>query len=187
MQRFRLHTPETAQWHALISEAQATAQYTMKADTENYLVMMLLRFMGKSENATAGIGPMLLEGLLKSGYLSYQTAQDVGDQCLLIAGLFPENAIKFAVPLSYFVCLGRSAYRQIAHDRDDDFYHHLSDEFVHLMDVLLNMRELELGHPSIGPIQAHDLFVHTSSRHALKVLHRHTNSIPTLGYSHAIH
>jgi hypothetical protein len=187
MQRFHLHTPETAQWHALISEAQATAQYTIKADTENYLVMMLMRFMGKSEVAAAGIAPILLNGLLKTGYLSYQSAQDVGDQCLIIAGLFPENAYKFGVPLSYFVCLGRSAYRQLAHDRDDEFFNHLGDDFIHLIDVLLNMRELELGYPSIGPIQAHDLFVHTSSRHALKVLHKYTKSIPTVGQSRALH
>lgn len=180
MNRLVLEPTSTAQWHALVSEAEAACECRLAEELESYLVFLLMRFTGKPELAGSLLALEYLRGALEAGGIRRERLRDVGDQCLLYSGLFPQQAERRLVRISYFVELGRSAYHQLAaslHHRGADMYTHLSEAFVQLRDVLQAMRELH-GESAIDPLHAAELWSDTGSRHAFRQLRRLTDAIP---------
>jgi len=49
MSQLILYPTETAQWHALVNEAQVSTRLMLNEDTESYLVFLLMRFSQSSE------------------------------------------------------------------------------------------------------------------------------------------
>lgn len=184
---FSLHTTETAQWHALVSEAEAAAGCALKEDTESYLVFMLMRFLRKARLAKDSLALVYLQALQKRGALREQALREVGDQCLLYAGLFPEQAQRRCVPVSYYVDLGRSAYLLLWSERSNELFYQLSLAFVEMMDVLLNVREIDRRGRALQPLQAHELWVHTGSRHALRIVQEAVGGMPIAAASRQVH
>jgi hypothetical protein len=187
MSKFVLHTSPTAQWHALVSEAEAAARCELNEDTASYLVFMLMRFVTRPKSIKNCLALGYLHGLLQRGRLRRQNLRDVGDQCLLYAGLFPDHAHHSSLSMSYYVRLGRSAYHALSSDREDDIFNQLSHRFIDLMDVLLNMRELDDGRRSLDPLQAHELWLQTGSRHALRIIKESTGAIPPAQLPQIVH
>jgi len=185
MSRFVLHTTETAHWHALVNEAEATAHCTLSKETESYLVFTLMRFTQRTTLGLYCLALAYLDGLSKLGMQRYESLREVGDQCLLLAGLFPEYAQRYSVPVSYFVRVGQSAYDELA--VQDNLFGQLSQAFVNLMDVLQNMRELGEGRRCLDPLQAHELWFTTGSRHAYSILKEATQAVPATRLTHHIH
>jgi hypothetical protein len=101
--------------------------------------------------------------------------RDVGDQCLLLSGLFPKRAEKQLVKVSYYVNLGRSAYHHLSdgvHQASADLYRQLAETFVMLMDLLQTIREF--NSPVLQPIQTHELWCDTGSQRAFNQLSGHS-------------
>jgi hypothetical protein len=177
MKRLVLHATDTAQWQALVHEAEAAAECSLSVETESYLVFMLMRFVGRARLAKTCLAVGYLAGLLQRGPLRRQGLRDVGDQCLLYTGLFPDHALRGAVPLGYYVDLGKSAYLHLSDEPSGDLFRQLSRAFVEMMDVLQCMRELD-GKRRLGPLEAHALWLETGSRHALRTLRETTRNSP---------
>lgn len=164
----------TAQWQALIKEAEAANHLALGDDLESYLVFLLMRFMEKPEIAKSVLAMDYLQALQSIGK-QIMRLQEVGDKCLLFAGLFPERAERKRVRISYFVELGQSAYSSIADLSKIElakFYQVLCKRFVGLMDILHTARDLASQH--LTPLQAMDLWQDLQSPHALRVLRRYT-------------
>ena len=183
-----LQPTDTAQWHALVAEAQLACQHTLGEPLESYLVFMLMRF---TERADLVARAMALEFLDAQTDSSQQPdrLRDVGDKCLLFSGFFPQLAEKRLVRVSYFVRLGRSAYHQLAHlvDREtDQLYGRLAQAFVPVMDVLQAMRGLS-GEPALGPLAAAELWADTGSRVAFQTLGEASNGLPAPADSRGNH
>ena len=51
MKRLVLHATDTAQWQALVHEAEAAAECSLSVETESYLVFTLMRFVGRARLA----------------------------------------------------------------------------------------------------------------------------------------
>ncbi len=165
----------TAQWHALVSDAEYAAGYSLGEELESYLVFLLMRYTRK---------PQMLSRVMALDYLKQthgsraergQKLKDVGDHCLLFSGLFPKHAEKRMIKVSYFVKLGRSAYQQVFENLNsrDSLYSHLSNDFVTLMDILQTMRDLqhdETHTTHLSAIHAFDLWHDTGSQHAYKTI-----------------
>lgn len=171
MKSLVLQPTEVAQWHALVNEAQAVCHQSLGEAIESYLVFMLMRFCGQPEMAQK---IMAMEFLEAQGKDSQQPCRlrDVGDQCLLFSGLFPQLAEKRLVRVSYFVAIGRTAYDQLGSlvDRQSErLYHHLAETFVGVMDVLQAMRGLS-GEPALTPLLAAELLSDTGSQVARQTL-----------------
>jgi hypothetical protein len=83
MKRLVLHATDTAQWQALVHEAEAAAECSLSVETESYLVFTLMRFVGRARLAKTCLALGYLAGLLQRGPLHRQGLRDVGDQCLL--------------------------------------------------------------------------------------------------------
>jgi len=84
-----------------------------------------------------------------------QDLRDVGDRCLLIAGLYPELAGRRRVPQRYFVELGQHAYDELAHATRAalaDLYARLVRLFARLVRVLVEVRQLARAAPVLDPL-----------------------------------
>ena len=103
------------------------------------MISMLFRQIGVE---MLGVGPetRLLDRLNQMLMADTVDPALIGDQCLLVAGLFPENAIGKGIPVAYFVQVGRNAYREYAARYGSDLHALLGDEFVLAMDTLQTVR-----------------------------------------------
>lgn len=157
MTRLILDATATAAWQRLIHEAGAAGAPTLDEDRESYLVFLLMRYLRRPDMVRAIMAVEFLRGLRQSGRLRRDRLQAVGDQCLIFAGLFPEQAERRRVRLSYFVDLGRTAYSEVA-EVDAvglaELFHSIAEGFVAMADVLRAIRELPEGAATMGPLEA---------------------------------
>lgn len=137
---------QTALWQELIQKAQDRADTPLEEMLESYLIFVLMRH---SADARLGHRLMAMEFLQSQAAVGTERRdglRDVGDQCLLIAGLFPERAKRRRVPVSYFIDLGSSAYRDLSEAMRAgiaELYAELSEAFEDLVRVLLAARGTE--------------------------------------------
>jgi hypothetical protein len=167
-----LHPTDVAQWHALISEAEATSPHRLDETQQSYLVFTLMRFCGRPRFVERVMALDYLHALVAGNSAQCDQLRDVGDQCLLFSGLFPEIAERRMVRVSYFVNLGRSAYDQLslrAGLQGESLYTHLARSFIAIVEVLHAVRALG-GSPALTVPQAAELWADTGSRSALQRL-----------------
>ncbi|MDX1901201.1 MAG: hypothetical protein SFW66_04235 [Gammaproteobacteria bacterium] len=165
----------TALWLQVVHEAETTSAIALAPDLESYLVFLLMRYIKQPELLTRAVATAFLEGLHLTPHQRNAALQGVGDQCLLLSGLYPDIAKKRQVSIGYFVNLGRTAYHGISlHDKD--LYALLGQHFVTLMDVLQSIR------PDSGllPLEAYELWSETGSQRAFALLRHYSDAIPFL-------
>lgn len=172
-----LNSTPIALWHDIIQEAEINCEIDLREELEAYLVYLMMRYTSKTEFIKQNMAINLLQGLKLPNNSKQVALQEVGDQCLLFTGLFPNIGSKRLVKISYFVNLGQSAYGAISVKRND-LYHSLAKQFVPLVDVLQSVRHYTDQIPDLMPLQAYDLWNETGSQRALKVLKKLTNGVP---------
>ena len=180
MKQLVLEPTTQAQWRLLVHEAQSVCARRLDVVLESYLVFLLMRFTDKPEFTARIMAKEFLHSQNSSGRKQVDQLRDVGDQCLLFSGLFPQLAEKRLVRISYYVNLGKSSYHQLSGllDRGSAMvYRHLSEAFVVLMDILQAMRELG-GERVLTPLQAMELWEDTGSERAYHAVCTRTDSIP---------
>lgn len=152
MEKLILHPTSTAQWHALIHDAQANSQIVLPEHLESYLVFLLIRFTSQPTLANSVIAIDFLHGFNSHTKRSCDTLQKVGDKCLLFSGLFPGLAEKRLVNARYFIHIGQSAYGTLAtasHTTQPHLFSALSEQFVPLTTVLQATRTQMVDQPLI--------------------------------------
>ncbi len=135
---------ETALWHALVRDAETRASRNLGETLESYLVFTLMRHqqdtgLGHKVMALEWLQAQVQQGRARDGNL-----RDVGDGCLLIAGLYPERAEQ-RVSVGYFQDLGRVAYQHLAersHAGLMQLFQTLASAFAELVRVLFEVRRL---------------------------------------------
>ncbi len=163
----------TAQWHALVNDAQVACQCQLEEEAESYLVFLLMRYLTRPEFVSKIIALDYLKGSLSQGQLKFDRLREVGDQCLLFSGLFPHQAQKRQVKISYFVKIGQSAYHNLASvvsTENAQLYHSLAYSFVSLMDILHSIREMNRTQPLLQPLIAMELWRETGSKKAFQTV-----------------
>ncbi len=172
MQNIVTYPTSLAQWQALISEATVGAHIRLNEDLESYLVFLLMRFSTKPEIAQSVLAIDFLSAFDDNVADRSGQLQQVGDKCLLLAGLFPGRAERKHVRISYFIHLGRSAYSSLSYVSTPSWaglFNDLSAAFVPLTDVLLTARSLNQV-PALTPLQAEELYSDTKSSAARRAL-----------------
>ncbi|MEA2080483.1 MAG: hypothetical protein U9P00_11615 [Pseudomonadota bacterium] len=183
-----LQPTDVAQWYALVNEAQAACQCNLDEPLESYLVFLLMRFAERPDLAGRVMALEFLQAQRETEQITMQL-RDVGDQCLLFSGLFPQLAERRLVKVSYFVGIGQAAYDQLASrvDRHSDrLYGRLAEAFVAIMDVLQAMRGLS-GEAVLQPLAAAELWADTGSQSALRSLSETSDSLPVSHHLHRKH
>jgi hypothetical protein len=152
-------------WQETVKGAEDRCHVHLHAELEAYLVSLLIRFTNQPQLGEQAMAAEFLRALQERELIRRYSLAHVGDQCLLLSGLFPGMAEHRMVKISYFIDLGRSAYANIS-NTTHDLYADLASQFVVLMDVLqsLNARHVLL------PLEAYDLWKESGSQHALAVL-----------------
>lgn len=169
-----LEPTPTALWQALVNDAEEAANRRLDETLESYLALTLMRFTRRPELASSVMALEFLDGARQAGAQQHDRLRDVGDKCLLVSGLFPQNAKRRLVSIGYFVNLGRSAYQQL-HDKIHGFYGRLAADFVPMMDVLHALRELNGQSAQIDLLDAFELWEETGSQHALQRINSGTS------------
>jgi len=142
MSKLILKPTATAQLQSLVQEGAANCNHRLDEETESYLVFILMRTL-KNQG--------LLRHVIAMDYLSSMAGdqdapglRNVGDYCLIFAGLFPKIARRRLVRISYFVNIGQSAYMQLSMHPDEQalsiLYQKMAHSFVVSMDILQSLR-----------------------------------------------
>ena len=178
-QNLLLEPSATAQWKRLLTLAEEQSHCQLHEDVESYLIFTLTRFTRKPMLDSSALGPDLLNCNQLLGQAKQNQLRDVGDQCLLLTGLFPQRAEKRLVTVGYYVDLGMTAYQHLSDLLKRcfaDLYQMLAQNFVQMMDVLQNIRDT----PALQTLQALELWQHTGSSSACKIIKDTTSSTPIL-------
>lgn len=130
-----------ALWYEAVQEAQMDCRIALKDDVKSYLVSLLMRNTKNPKLAQEVMASQFLEGVNRPHHQKGVILQTVGDQCLLITGLFPAAAEKRRVKVRYYIELGQIAYEVISR-KNNDIFSLLSQQFLLLMDVLQSFRPL---------------------------------------------
>ena len=138
-------TAATALWHDLVREAEQRGAAPLDDEIESYLVFLLMRHL-----RDAGLGGHVfaldyLATLDDVGTSRRDNLRDVGDRCLLIAGLYPQQAQRRLVSLNYFLDLGSRAYADIAdvaRTAYAELFRRLAAMFGRLVRVLVEIRRI---------------------------------------------
>lgn len=142
-------------WQALLREAGERIGEPLDEPRESYLVFVLLRHQ-RDERLLARIQAMeWLYAQEQSGQVRRDALRDVGDRCLLIAGLYPNLAARRRVSTDYFIELGRSAYFGVA-DTGRSAYAALFEQLAQSYRVLVRtLRAVRKDAPPLlAPISA---------------------------------
>jgi len=153
----------TAEWHALLNEAQASCHYWLEEDLESYLVFLLMRFTSRPQFASAVLAKQFLESLHLQNSLQREQMRDVADQCLLYAGLFPERAQRKRVTDHYFIELGQGAYQAVASISsmaDSVLFQQIAERFRILCNLLRSMRPEVVAEPVFAELTKPTQIIH---------------------------
>ncbi|MDF1654594.1 MAG: hypothetical protein P1U34_05725 [Coxiellaceae bacterium] len=144
--QFIIQPTSQAIWYHVVKDAHQQSGYQYNEEVENYLVITLEKFLTDNEFASEAVAIKLLEGLTDESFAQGDRLREVGDECLLLSGLFPERALKRNVSLSYYIGAGRQAYQALSHQPSEAFHNpvlfaSLSTHFTGLMDILHLIRK----------------------------------------------
>jgi len=162
----------TGAWHQLLQDAGDSCHFSMDEEMQSYLVYMLMRHTQDIDIADNVMANRYLQGLQSQGQQAIEQMRDVGDQCLLYCGFFPERCSRRLVKTRYYMDLGRSAYADLSERMKQGYatmYQKLAQHFGALMDVLLAMRLLD-GTQSLNSGLMLELANDCGSEHARHVL-----------------
>ncbi|VAW90967.1 hypothetical protein MNBD_GAMMA21-2275 [hydrothermal vent metagenome] len=176
----------TEQWRNLVKEAIDYNGVNLDEELESYLVFLLMRYMKETTLTSKVMALEYIRGLQSPGPQRNECMRDVGDQCLLFSGLYPEVAERRQVRISYYVKMGRSAYASLSGFTQSaiaNMYSHLAESFVSLMDTLQAMRCMNDSSMQLQPLMAYELWQDTRSQQARRVLlpHEQYNHTPCIG------
>lgn len=167
--RFILDSTEMAQWHTLVQDAEQDYGCHLDETMQSYLVFTLMRFARNRQLNTRALAIDFLQSQKLPLKQRSEQLRDVGDQCLLVSGLYPQSAHKRQVGVSYYVDMGRTAYQHISHVTQQsiaELYQQLAESFILLMDLLQTIRRF--SSPAMKPLMALDLWQKTGSRAAFE-------------------
>lgn len=160
-------------WRDAIQQAENRCAVKLNHELEAYLISVLMHYTDKPEIAKQVFAKAFLDAMQTRDRERVMALKQVGDQCLIYAGLYPQAAERKLVKVTYFVDLGRSAYATLSMTANDLFWR-LAYQFVSLMDVLQSIREV----PDLLPIDAYEQWEMLGSQRALQILQQYSKGNP---------
>lgn len=176
-----LHPTMTAQWQALLNEAQQHCAIALNEELESYLVFLLIRFTECPELAKSVLGLEFLDSLQSQRRENQLRLKEVGDKCLLYAGLFPDHASRRRLTVNYFVNLGKTAYSTLSsqsHKNRASLFSALCQQFILMTDVLNATRDAAGQNYQRDLFQALECWTKSNSQYSFDILKTQTNSLP---------
>ena len=140
-------TPK-AEWYEVVTQAQSIAGYQFNEDIQSYLVLTLDHFTKNQSLSNSIIAMDFLENNSGNSINNIKNLKLIGDECLILSGLFPNHAFEKNVSLDYFISIGQECYFLISKNRQKTplnslLFRSLSQNFIGLMDILHHIRLLK--------------------------------------------
>ncbi|MEO8673474.1 MAG: hypothetical protein ABI411_19330 [Tahibacter sp.] len=138
-------TAATALWHDLVRDAERRGGAQLDVELESHLVFLLMRHLRDAQLGNTIFALDYLRALDEGGAQRSDALRELGDRCLLIAGLYPQQAQRRRVNLDYFLELGSRAYAELADASRTlwaDLYRRIARTFARLARVLVEVRRL---------------------------------------------
>jgi len=134
-----------AEWHHLVTEAEKRTGFQLDEAVENYVVITLDAFTTNPDLASTVVAVDFLKNLNIESVRNLEMLRQVGDQCLILSGLFPERVKRKLVSADYFIQIGKRAYHVLSVTRiswklDRGLFFQLSENFITVTDILQAMR-----------------------------------------------
>ncbi len=130
-------------WHQLLNEGSIRTGTTLDDATQSYLVCALMRHLGDPHLMSRVYCVDWIEAQAQEAEERVDSLRDIGDRCLIIAGMYPNFAASRNVPNSYFAQTGKAAYAEIARcgtHADSPLFEKLSDIFPVITLVLESLQ-----------------------------------------------
>lgn len=162
--------PTVILWQDLVKSGQARCAVNLKEEQESYLIALLMHYLDKPHVVKKIFALTFLESLSLAERQREVGLKQVGDECLLFAGLFPRSTERKLIKVVYYVDLGRSAYAAVS-KTSNDFFSSLSSDFVILMDVLQSVAL----RPDLMPLEAYEQWSELGSKRSLQILREYTS------------
>lgn len=146
MSDFWLYPTEESQWYELIQWGRERAHVVVSDEVAHYLLVTVLGFSKDVELGRRTIAFDYLSSVSEAeGREQIMQLRSVGDECLLVSGLFPERISQKHVDWNYYISIGQSAYHIVGELRgtreiDPELFYALSTHFVGLTDILHAVR-----------------------------------------------
>ncbi|WP_233841805.1 hypothetical protein [Dyella sp. 2HG41-7] len=144
LEAFKTGTPVEV-WQSLVQQAYERTGVRLDESSESYLVFVLLRYQADTTLLARTQGIDWMESLALAGSARADALRDVGDRCLLVAGLFPGQIERRRVSVDYFITIGRNAYQGVADLTRQAYaamYAQLAYHYGELVSTLLAVRML---------------------------------------------
>lgn len=133
---------QLALWQELVIDGEQQVGTRLAEPVESYLVFVLMRHLRDGALAGRILALEWLQAMDQVGRLRADALRDVGDRCLLVAGMYPGLAERRRVTPAYFAELGRGAYLGVAEAARNgyaDLFAQLADAFRQMVQVLAAM------------------------------------------------
>ena len=177
---------ETALFQDMVLDAEHRAHIALPHDLEGYLVFLLLRFLRGGKRLSGALALHYLEAVQERGSARVDALSDTGDACLLLAGMFPEQARRRLVNAAYFAQIGMGCYRMLAErllPRRAELYARLCDGFADMLGVLRLMRRDKTGESPASRaaesrMDAYEIWAQTGCATAYAELTRDSDATP---------
>lgn len=101
-------------WVELIREGEQRARTRLDEPVESYLVFLLQQHQRDALLAGRTFALEWLDSLERAGGGRADALRDVGDRCLIVAGLYPRLAQRRRVTPAYYAAIGQAAYDAVA-------------------------------------------------------------------------
>lgn len=136
-------------WQAMLVQAQQRLHLHLSESQESYLVFTLIRHARDQQLFARTMALEFLHAQDGPEAAREERLRDVGDRCLLIAGLYPQLRHRRRVDAGYFQRMGRTAYGLLGERRGSalaQLYAELAERHADLVRVLLGLRVADAGH-----------------------------------------
>jgi len=159
MSQLIVHTNTQAMWYQIVAEAQYHIHMQLPLELEHYLVLMLNELATKPHLLAEPIAERYLKAQHSSGNLQQAQLKYIGDECLVLTGLFPQRAQHRHVDVAYYYDIGKTAYHRLHHifksqQIVNGIYKKLVKAFEQISQVIQAMRHEKFIHitqPDIMP------------------------------------
>ncbi len=137
-----------ATWVDFVRNGEQKIGQDLTEEMESFLVFTLMRFMRRTDLFSVVLALEFLNASSEyTGHNKERVLSEVGDISLILAGLFPERTKRLNVSPSYFVEIGRMAFKDLATSFERrkvesyaNLYHNVCDGFPFMAKVLLSAR-----------------------------------------------
>ncbi len=172
---------ETALFQDMVLHAEYDAHIRLPQELEGHLVFLLLRFLRGGKRLSGAVALHYLEGINKRGSAQIDALSDTGDACLLLAGMFPEQARRRMVNAGYFAQVGLGCYHFLADKlmpSRGELYRQLCDGFGEMLGVLRALHHYDKNGMDNTMLDAYELWNHAGCSAAFSELHALNGAIP---------